>query len=174
MTIKEIIATNKSNLIKEYAGLNHLFQHCTTRAVDEYAKSEETISPEVLADIANMDKQFECQEIGYVRGNDLKVIRNIDITVEVLSRFCGIFFYGWLKGMVLCVIENQVFHVQRLCQLAALDHRTVMFLIRMILITVTIQTESLTHQPVGTDDQLPIMLIVRLISKTCQTLTIRQ
>lgn len=52
MTIKRLLPTNKSNLIKEYAGLNHLFQHCTTGAVDEYAKSEETISPEVLADIA--------------------------------------------------------------------------------------------------------------------------
>ena len=52
MTIKRLLPANKFNLIKEYAGLNHLFQHCTTGAVDEYAKSEETISPEVLADIA--------------------------------------------------------------------------------------------------------------------------
>ncbi|MBO4670700.1 MAG: alpha/beta fold hydrolase [Bacteroidales bacterium] len=35
-----------------YPGLNHLFQHCTTGLTDEYARIEETISPEVLADIA--------------------------------------------------------------------------------------------------------------------------
>ena len=34
-----------------YPGLNHLFQHCTTGLSDEYARIEETFSPEVLADI---------------------------------------------------------------------------------------------------------------------------
>lgn len=52
MTIKRLLPANKTNLIKEYTGLNHLFQHCTTGAIDEYAKNEETISPEVLVDIA--------------------------------------------------------------------------------------------------------------------------
>lgn len=32
----------------ELPGLNHLFQHCETGAVAEYAQIEETISPEVL------------------------------------------------------------------------------------------------------------------------------
>lgn len=36
---------------KIYPGLNHLFQHATTGRLDEYGKIEETISPEVLADI---------------------------------------------------------------------------------------------------------------------------
>ena len=35
-----------------YPGLNHLFQHCETGQADEYSKIEETIAPEVLADIA--------------------------------------------------------------------------------------------------------------------------
>ena len=43
---------NKKNLIKEYPGLNHLFQHCESGMGDEYWKIEETISPEVLSDIA--------------------------------------------------------------------------------------------------------------------------
>lgn len=38
--------------VKRYAGLNHLFQHCRTGLFTEYAQIEETISPEVLADIA--------------------------------------------------------------------------------------------------------------------------
>lgn len=38
--------------IKLYPGLNHLFQHATTGATTEYANIEETISEEVLSDIA--------------------------------------------------------------------------------------------------------------------------
>lgn len=37
--------------IMQYPGLNHLFQHCQTGMVNEYARIEETISPEVLNDI---------------------------------------------------------------------------------------------------------------------------
>lgn len=44
-------AGNNAN-IKKYAGLNHLFQHCTTGKVGEYAEIEETISQEVLDDIS--------------------------------------------------------------------------------------------------------------------------
>lgn len=43
---------NKKSQVKVYPGLNHLFQHCTTGAVAEYGEIEETISPEVLEDIA--------------------------------------------------------------------------------------------------------------------------
>lgn len=50
--IKKLLPANKQNLIKEYPGLNHLFQHCQTGSVMEYANIEETISPEVLQDIA--------------------------------------------------------------------------------------------------------------------------
>ncbi len=52
-TIKKLLPANKQNLIKEYPGLNHLFQHCTTGNVVEYGRIEETISPEVLKDIAD-------------------------------------------------------------------------------------------------------------------------
>ena len=38
--------------VKRYPGLNHLFQHCTTGLPAEYGSIEETISPEVLADLA--------------------------------------------------------------------------------------------------------------------------
>jgi hypothetical protein len=44
---------NKSHLFKEYPDLNHLFQHCTTGSPKEYGTIEETISEEVLRDIAN-------------------------------------------------------------------------------------------------------------------------
>ena len=36
-----------------YPGLNHLFQHCTTGSTSEYYNIEETMSEEVLADIAS-------------------------------------------------------------------------------------------------------------------------
>ncbi len=41
-----------------YPGLNHLFQHCTTGLSTEYASIEETISPEVLSDIATWIHQL--------------------------------------------------------------------------------------------------------------------
>ena len=51
--IERLLPKSKQHLIKEYPGLNHLFQHCQTGLVNEYAQIEETISPEVLSDIAN-------------------------------------------------------------------------------------------------------------------------
>ena len=50
--IERLLPKNKKNLVKEYPGLNHLFQHCTTGLVNECRQIEETISPEVLSDIA--------------------------------------------------------------------------------------------------------------------------
>jgi fermentation-respiration switch protein FrsA (DUF1100 family) len=53
MNLNRIEARVKSLLkIKKYPGLNHLFQHAGTGAIEEYSVIEETISPEVLADIA--------------------------------------------------------------------------------------------------------------------------
>ena len=49
--IEKLLPKSKKNLVKEYPGLNHLFQHCTTGLVNEYSQIEETISPEVLEDI---------------------------------------------------------------------------------------------------------------------------
>lgn len=43
---------NKRVTVKAYEGLNHLFQHADTGSPNEYARIEETISPEVLEDIA--------------------------------------------------------------------------------------------------------------------------
>jgi len=37
---------------KKYPNLNHMFQHCKTGLVDEYSRIEETMSEEVLEDIA--------------------------------------------------------------------------------------------------------------------------
>ena len=57
--IEQLLPTSKKNLIKEYPGLNHLFQHCTTGLLTEYGQIEETISPEVLSDMAAwMNKIF--------------------------------------------------------------------------------------------------------------------
>ena len=51
--IRQLLPASKKNLTKEYPGLNHLFQHCTTGLPTEYGQIEETISPEVLQDIAS-------------------------------------------------------------------------------------------------------------------------
>ena len=50
--LKQLLPSSKKNLIKEYPSLNHLFQHCTTGMPNEYGQIEETISEEVLKDIA--------------------------------------------------------------------------------------------------------------------------
>ena len=50
--IKENLSANDKHLIKEYDFLNHLFQHCTPATALKYGVIEETISMEVLADIA--------------------------------------------------------------------------------------------------------------------------
>jgi len=55
--IKDYLTENPKNFVKEYPALNHLFQHCTTGNVSEYRMIEETISPEVLEDIARFIKQ---------------------------------------------------------------------------------------------------------------------
>ena len=44
---------NKNIEVKKYPGLNHLFQHCETCLITEYSQIEETISPEVLQDMAD-------------------------------------------------------------------------------------------------------------------------
>ena len=49
--IRRLLPQNQQNSIIEYAGLNHLFQHCLTGDGKEYATIEETISPDVLRDI---------------------------------------------------------------------------------------------------------------------------
>ena len=50
--IRRLLPPSKKNLVKEYPALNHLFQHCTSGLPTEYGQIEETISPEVLQDIA--------------------------------------------------------------------------------------------------------------------------
>ena len=56
--IDRLLPKSEHNLVKEYPGLNHLFQHSTTGLVNEYRQIEETISPEVLSDIAMWIKKF--------------------------------------------------------------------------------------------------------------------
>ena len=51
--IKANLPHNDQHLIKEYDSLNHLFQHCTPVTALNYGGIEETISEEVLWDIAD-------------------------------------------------------------------------------------------------------------------------
>ena len=43
---------SRKTKVKVYPDLNHLFQHCSTGQAEEYKLIEETISEEVLSDIA--------------------------------------------------------------------------------------------------------------------------
>ena len=51
--LRELLPPNDRHLIKEYYGLNHLFQPCKTGLANEYSVIETTISPDVLKDIAD-------------------------------------------------------------------------------------------------------------------------
>ena len=56
--LRRLLPKNKKNMVKEYHGLNHMFQHCETGRPDEYYKLEETISEEVLNDIITWIKKL--------------------------------------------------------------------------------------------------------------------
>lgn len=51
--LRRWLPNSRSTVIKEYPGLNHLFQHCRTGMPAEYGEIEDTISEEVLQDMAN-------------------------------------------------------------------------------------------------------------------------
>ena len=46
--LRNSLPSNTANKIMALDGLNHMFQHCVTGSINEYATIEETISPEVL------------------------------------------------------------------------------------------------------------------------------
>lgn len=54
--LRKGLKPNKKNLIKEYEGLNHLFQHCTTGQTTEYRLIEETFATEVMQGIVDWIK----------------------------------------------------------------------------------------------------------------------
>lgn len=56
--LRRTLPKNKRNVIKQYDGLNHLFQHCTTGLPTEYATIEETLSEQVINDIIAWIKQL--------------------------------------------------------------------------------------------------------------------
>ncbi len=56
--LRRLLPKTKKTVIKEYDGLHHLFQHCTTGRPGEYYQVEETIAEEVLADIIAWAKKL--------------------------------------------------------------------------------------------------------------------
>lgn len=50
--ISDCLPENSANLVKEYESLNHMFQHCPYQDALDYYSIEETMSEEVLNDIA--------------------------------------------------------------------------------------------------------------------------
>ena len=51
--LRRTLPKNELHVIKEYPQLNHLFQHCQTGLPDEYGQIEETISEEVVSEMAS-------------------------------------------------------------------------------------------------------------------------
>ena len=57
--IRENLPENDKHLIREYESLNHLFQHCTIETALDYGAIEETLSEEVLNDLARWIRTLE-------------------------------------------------------------------------------------------------------------------
>ncbi len=57
--LQQGLPANPRNSILPFDGLNHLFQHCTTGVTVEYATIEETLSPDILADIISWLNSLE-------------------------------------------------------------------------------------------------------------------
>lgn len=57
--IRENLPENDKHLIWEYESLNHLFQHCTIETALDYGAIEETLSEEVLNDLARWIRTLE-------------------------------------------------------------------------------------------------------------------
>lgn len=51
-SLHDLLPKHPKNVLKEYVGMNHLFQKATTGQLAEYADIEETINPQVMHDIA--------------------------------------------------------------------------------------------------------------------------
>ena len=51
--LRKLLPAHKLTKIKEYQGLNHLLQHCTSGSVVEYNLIEETVAEEVLRDVSD-------------------------------------------------------------------------------------------------------------------------
>lgn len=56
--IRDNLQWKEGDVVREYEGLNHLFQYSKTGTVKEYIKIEETISTEVLNDIVSFIKSL--------------------------------------------------------------------------------------------------------------------
>lgn len=56
--LRRTLPADKRHLIKQYDGLNHLFQHSDTGQPSEYGDIEETFSDEAISDIAAWLQQF--------------------------------------------------------------------------------------------------------------------
>lgn len=56
-SLYRLLPKNSATVLKEYKGMNHLFQKAKTGQLSEYETIEETISPQVLKDIANWIKE---------------------------------------------------------------------------------------------------------------------
>lgn len=57
-SLQDTLPTNSKTILKEYSGLNHLFQQAKTGAVVEYAEIDETMNPLVLKDIVKFIKNL--------------------------------------------------------------------------------------------------------------------
>lgn len=77
-----------------------------------------------------------------INGNPLQILRHKDISLKILLSFPLIELFPMGKIDILSVIEQQIFHLQLLRQLAGILYRGVVLFVRMKAIRLTGQTKA--------------------------------
>lgn len=57
-SLYDLLPNNEKTVLKEYKGMNHLFQKAQTGQVSEYVEIEETLNPQVMKDITEWIKKL--------------------------------------------------------------------------------------------------------------------
>ncbi len=89
-----------------------------------------------------------------------------------LFRLHCISFAASVERSVFCMIENEILDPKLLCQPCGIEHRAMVLLVGLEALVVFIETESFTHQPVGTLCILTAQRTERLIAQTTEPLAV--
>lgn len=99
-----------------------------------------------------------------MEGNDLPVLRNVEIALVIGAAFCQIALpaaaYG---GLVLRMPQHQIGNVKLLGQYSGILYRTVVLLIGLVQLPLFIETEGFMKQPVASLHIGSAERIVRLV-----------
>ena len=101
----------------------------------------------------------------------IKIIRNKQISVIILSAFCSVKFFTILNVLILCVIQYKILYAKLLGKLAGILNCGMMFLIRIEDVTLSIQAKCFMQKPFTSLCIFFFPVTVRFISTAGQFLS---